>query len=219
MKATVLAALFCWCILSFASGSNAKCATSERNPTGINVCFALDGSSSSSSASFRSQTRVVFKVVEEISSCKREIGYAAVQYGPSVTSISSLTTDRDAFVADVRSARQIGLDGNFATAGLNYCISEMFEMRETKNNIVLFGDGNSDIGRAPADRSELFFSLGGVVLAVGVGDSHNMTALQAIAGNNLQRVFRITANNSESAVADEISKRICGGAALAASRD
>ncbi|KAI0563990.1 von Willebrand factor A-like protein [Gracilaria domingensis] len=162
----------------------------------INLCFALDGSSSISSAAFQTQKSVVQNVVKAIPTDDEGVRLSAVQYGASVTSISPSTMDRTAFVSDLRSSQQLKSKGTFVTAGLNYCISEIFRTPGSKNVIVLFGDGDNNIGSDPGGRASLFLKFGGVVLSVGVGRSQNMKSLTEIAGNDPGSVFSINRRSS-----------------------
>lgn len=220
MKIAIPLAVVSACFLFLATAdeetsTKSECAFTKKSIAkphcNINVCFALDGSSSISSSSYKIQQTVVRDVVNYISTGNMKIGLAAVQYGISSTAISPFTVDRKAFLSALAASTQLKLEGKFVTAGLNYCISELYEKRGRKNHIVLFGDGKSNVGSDPGDRAALFFKTGGVVYAVGVGDPQNITALTDIAGGARQGVFGIKGNYSACDASIDLSKSLCSG--------
>lgn len=178
----------------------------------INVCFALDGSSSITPRSYEQQRSTAIRAARNIfdRSGARALGLAAVQYGAAIRPISPFTTDRRAFLSALRSSVQSRGNGTFLTGGVNYCFSELFEKNNNRNTIVVLGDGQANIGSDASDRANLFSTNGGQVLSVGVGGSLNATELVAIAGGDRSKLFFVGGtNNSVTEVAARLAMAIC----------
>ncbi|CAN8062388.1 unnamed protein product [Agarophyton chilense] len=205
MRTAVLFLIVYAFLVPHISADNRSQTISKLTAANVNICFALDGSSSISPSWYRTQKSVVNQVVNAIPHGNK-MGLAAAQYGISVTTISPFTVDHDKFLSSLRSSVQLESNRKFVTAGLNYCISELSESHASRNLIVLFGDGNSSVGRDPGHRSAFFFRRGGVVFAVGVGESQNITELMNIAGNDSRRFFSINANYSDGDASADLSK-------------
>lgn len=187
----------------------AQTRTAKRNCR-INLCFALDGSSTIERKMYSNQKTVVQTVVQKTSTGfnSKGMGLAAVQYATSNQAISPLTTNRQAFLSAVSSSTQSMGRGSFITGGLNYCFAQLFQEKGRTNKIVLFTDGRADIGSSVAERARLFRSIGGEVFAVGVGSSRNSRVLQRITGAKRGTVFSLGSRNVLS-VSNQLANSLC----------
>ena len=156
-----------------------------------NICFALDGSGSISSADYRAQKDFV-ELVSAIISVDPNAAYAAVQYGLRNVAISDLTSDANAFLLDVDRSHLAGAPRTFIAAGLGFCISELRPRTEDANKIVLLGDGRSNFGGNPVPVARQFLPPRGTgsICAVGVG-FQNTKVLQDIVGGDRNKVLPV----------------------------
>lgn len=110
-----------------------------------NICFALDGSRSISSADYILEKDFV-QLVASIVSADPDGTYSAVQYGFGLERISSPTADIDSFLDDVEFSTQLQSKTTFLAPAINFCIRALGKSRfkgEPKK-IVLLGDGGTN---------------------------------------------------------------------------
>lgn len=157
------------------------------NGCDINLCFALDGSGSITSAEYLAQKRFVDFIVA-ITLTPEPGNYAGVQYHTHVTPISFLTKNRPAFLSAVKSSQRNGGGTNMA-GGLGFCIFQLLPRPEDANKVIILGDGFDNTGFNPEDVVSDFLEIGGQISAVAVGDS-DLAQLEAITGSP-NRVFPI----------------------------
>jgi len=152
-----------------------------------NVCFAIDGSGSISTAEFNNQKNFVLDLVSVLA-VDEAAEVAACQYASSVSPIQPLTVDTAKFNLAVDRANQVS-GQSFVVGGVNYCFSQLWRRRGEANKIVLLGDGRSNIGSSAVQRADLFREQGGSVCAVGAGFKDDRELLR-IAGGNKNLVFQ-----------------------------
>ncbi len=152
-----------------------------------NVCFAIDGSGSISTAEFNNQKNFVLDLVSVLA-VDEAAEVAACQYASAVSPIQPLTVDTAKFNLAVDRANQVS-GQSFVVGGVNYCFSQLWRRRGEANKIVLLGDGRSNIGSSAVERADLFRKLGGSVSAVGAGFKDDRELLR-IAGGNKDLVFQ-----------------------------
>ena len=176
-----------------------------------NVCFAIDGSSSISRAEFENEKNFVLDVASVISSDQRPVELSATQYSSLVVPISPLTPHVKYFEQAVTKTTQIG-GASFIVGGVNYCFSQLMRRRGEANQMVILGDGRSNIGSRAAERARLFRLIGGSISAVAAGFADDKELL-AIAGWNRNMVFRVDSFADVLALHKVIEKlvlRVCG---------
>ncbi len=152
-----------------------------------NMCFAIDGSGSISTAEFNNQKNFVLDLVSVLAD-DETVEVAACQYGSFVSPIQWLTVDTARFNLAVERANQVR-GQSFVARGVNYCISQLRCRYGEANKIVLLGDGRSNVVASAAASANEFRRIGGSVCAVGAGFKNNKALLQ-IAGGNKDLVFQ-----------------------------
>ncbi len=175
-----------------------------------NVCFAVDGSSSISRAEFENEKNFVLDVASVIS-MDQPVELAAAQYSTSIVPITPLTPYLTGFDMSIWRARQIG-GASFVVGGVNYCFSQLMKRPREANQMVILGDGRSNIGSDAVKRAALFRRLGGSLSTVAAGFADDRELL-AIAGNDRSMVFRVNSFADVLALHEIIKKlvfRVCG---------
>jgi len=175
-----------------------------------NVCFAIDGSSSISKTEFENEKSFVLDVVSIIS-MDQPVELAAAQYSTSIAPISPLTPYVANFDNSMQEAKQIG-GASFVVGGVNYCFSQLMKRSGEANQMVILGDGRSNIGSRAVSRADLFRRMGGGLSTVAAGFSDGKELL-AIAGGNRNMVFRVNSFADVLALHEVIKKlvfRVCG---------
>ena len=176
-----------------------------------NVCFAIDGSSSISAVEFENEKNFVMDVASVISSDRRPVELSAAQYSTSIVPVAPLTPDVELFEEVVQSTPQIG-GASFIVGGVNYCFSQLMRRPGEANQMVILGDGRSNIGSKVTSRAELFRSLGGSLSTVAAGFADDRELL-AIAGGDRGMVFRVDSFADVLAlhkVIEQLVFRVCG---------
>lgn len=152
-----------------------------------NICFAIDGSGSIAAGEFTNEKNFVLDVVSVLTD--NPVEFAATQYATSTNPIQALTADDETFISKVSRTRQVK-GASFIAGGINYCFSQLFQRQGEVNQIVLLGDGRSNIGASAVQRADLFRSIGGVVSVVGAGFANDKVLLD-IAGGNKDLVYEV----------------------------
>ena len=175
-----------------------------------NICFALDGSGSISSADYSAQKDFA-QLIAAIISVDPDAAYAAVQYGLRNIAISDLTSDANSFLLDLDGSILAGAPRTFIAAGLGYCINQLRPRIEDANKIILFGDGRSNFGGNPVSVAQRFLPPrgSGSICAVGIG-FQNTAVLQAIVGGNPNRVLQVDEYFELMDILEVIISDICG---------
>ncbi|KAI0563991.1 von Willebrand factor A-like protein [Gracilaria domingensis] len=153
----------------------------------LNICFAIDGSSSISDTEFVNERNFVLDVSSVVVDKTVELG--AVQYSTSVRTITPLTPDSATFNLLVNFEQQLG-GASFVVGGINACFSQLAGRPNEPGKIVLLGDGRSSMGSDAAERADLFRSIGGSVCVVGAGFADD-AELMRIAGGDRSLVFEV----------------------------
>ncbi len=175
-----------------------------------NVCFAIDGSSSISSAEFQNEKNFVLDVVSIISR-DQPVELAAAQYSTSVVPITPLTPNVTEFDKSVQNSSQIG-GASFVVGAVNYCFSQLLRRPGEANQMVILGDGRSNIGSSTVNRADFFRQMGGSLSTVAAGFADDKELL-AIAGGDRNMVFRVNSFADVLALHEVIKKlvfRVCG---------
>lgn len=175
----------------------------------LSVCFAIDGSNTIPPWVFQAEKSIVKNVVHFLSLPSGKRSYAAVQYGISNHAVSSLNFDEENFLELVATSSQFRDARSFVTAGLNYCFSELEDVRNYQKKIVFLGNGRSTIGSDPGERADLFSSIGGETFAVGVGKNQNTTVLRNIARGKASRVFSLGNSDNIWSISMKLATRLC----------
>ncbi len=175
-----------------------------------NVCFAIDGSSSIPKAEFENEKNFVLDVVSIISR-DQPVELAAAQYSTSIAPITRLTPYAASFGKSIWRGRQIG-GASFVVGGINYCFSQLIRRPREANQMVILGDGRSNIGSDAVRRADLFRRMGGSLSTVAAGFADDKQLL-AIAGWDRNMVFRVDSFADVLALQKVIKKlvfRVCG---------
>jgi len=170
-----------------------------------NVCFAIDGSSSISSAEFENEKNFVLDVASIISR-DQPVELAAAQYSTAIVPITRLTPYVAGFDKSVRNAAQIG-GASFVVGGVNYCFSQLMRRYGEANQIVILGDGRSNIGSRAVTRADLFRRMGGSLSAVAAGFADDKELL-AIAGGDRNLIFHVNSFADVLALHEVIKKLV-----------
>ena len=175
-----------------------------------NVCFAIDGSSSISINEFENEKNFVLDVVSIISR-DQPVELTAAQYSTSIAPITPLTPYIADFDKSIWEAKQIG-GASFVVGGVNYCFSQLMRRPGEANQMVILGDGRSNIGSRAVNRADLFRKMGGSLSTVAAGFADDKELL-AIAGGDRSMVFRVNSFADVLALHAVIKKlvfRVCG---------
>jgi len=174
-----------------------------------NLCFALDGSGSITTADYTAQKEFV-ELIAAIVGVDTDAAFAAVQYGLRNIGISSLTNDVDEFLLDVAASNLASAPRTFIAAGLGWCIQELRARPEDANKIVLLGDGRSNFGGNPVPIAKKFRKpVGdGAICAVGIG-FRDRRVLKRITGSRT-RVLAIHDYFELLDILDQVVTEICG---------
>lgn len=179
----------------------------------INLCFALDASTSITSEEFDGQIFTVIRTVRRLAQLFRvgRLGLAAVQFSAGTQTISSFSTQRRDFISAVRSAVQASAPESFPTGGINFCFNELFDRNSREKRIVVLGNGQSTLGSDPGERADDFRAEEGKVFAVGVGTSQNTDVLLQIAGGKTENLFSISNGSEaeENEIATMLARALC----------
>ncbi len=196
--------------MGFAALQDLKRRVKAAGGCNANVCFAIDGSGSISTAEFNNQKNFVLDLVSVLA-VDDAAEVAACQYASAVSPIQPLTVDTARFNLAVDRARQVR-GQSFVVGGVNYCFSQLWRRRGEANKIVLLGDARSNIGSSAVRRADLFREVGGSVCAVGAGYTDDRELL-AIAGGNKNLVFQadsfLDVLTLQSFI-EKLVKQICG---------
>lgn len=134
----------------------------------INLCFALDGNTSSEE--FGVQRRIV-SLVSRVVTVDDSARLSAVRYSASNIPISPLTDDADKFLKSVNDARRSDTKKTFIGGGILYCADQIRAFPDDSNWLLLLGDGRNTLGIDPVERADTFRELGGDILAIGIGNA------------------------------------------------
>lgn len=160
----------------------------------IDICFALAGSKLISKRAFKQQKEVINGVITRMNR-RKGVRFSAVQYAVSNVAISPLTGNSKHILRKLRKSKQMKSKRSFATAGINYCFSQLYQNRG-KRIIVFLGDGRGNLGIDAVRRAKLFIGIGGKLYSVAVGRSPNWRTLTAIVGGDKRKLFKVKGDKS-----------------------
>lgn len=173
----------------------------------LNLCYVLDGSSSTNLTVFQEQLTFSLDILAEI--LLTPIGLAATQYGSQNFPISPYTIDENGFVAVFRKVKP--RRGLTATSdGIIYCEQQLRSKRNNANVIIVMSDGSYNRGVNPGKIVELIQQETGnyLFLAVKVGRPGINRLLKDIGGKN---VFEINREDTIKAISvvEQYEKQVC----------
>lgn len=150
-----------------------------------NVCFAIDGSKSISSAEFTNEKNFVLDVVSVL--VDNPVEFAAVQYADGRERISKLTTDDETFILKMNSTKQMSHPRSHIKGGVNFCFRQLMKRPGEPIKMVVLGDArvkNKRIARRTVETTDLFRMNGGDVAVVAAGAKINKKLMLKITGGN-----------------------------------
>lgn len=196
-------------IISEAKKVSIQRAIVNRGGCKANVCFAIDGSGSMTSRSFKSEKDFVTDVASIISIFEPRV--AATQYSRSNYPITELTTDVNQMVSNVDTTTQKGGSTDIS-AGINYCGKNFESVLGQANKVITLGDGFDNTGGDAVQAANAIFASGGSVAVVSAGENININALLNLTGNNPDLMFTVDNFNDRFAliqIIEELSFAIC----------
>lgn len=165
----------------------------EKKPPNVNISFCIDTSGSMQGDREGSVKAGVNRVIDNARGVMKVAGaridMGAIGFNNKAHKISdptSITKESDAGlkgrVDDYDSA-----GGTSIVAGINGSIQQLKEMAKAnktgKNVLILLSDGQDNVSSGSVDKiRRQLGSVNGEIFAIGIGDSHNKTTLQEIAG-------------------------------------
>lgn len=158
--------------------------TIRQSRCNINLCFAIDGSSSISAEDFV-RVQDLFYSIMNIVCFGWDTIFAATQLGRKSEPISGLTRDTRKFINAILQTNPVGGAPTSIGAGILFCDGQLARSLGHANKIVVITDGRNTVGEDPVVRAEKFRRRdpNGDVCTVAVR-SADMLQLQAIAGGD-----------------------------------
>lgn len=184
--------------------------TVRQKSCNLNLCFAIDGSSSITADNFESVknfVEIITVLVDPDSGAK----YAATQFGDSSETISPLINDFDAFTQALRNANPNGDSSSAIGAGILFCDEQLEGSLGNANKIVVITDGLNTAGMDPVIRANNFRlrDPNGDLCTVGIGSSDN-SQLLAIAGGDPRKVLTVSDYVDLVESLEALMSRVCG---------
>lgn len=184
--------------------------TIRQSRCNLNLCFAIDGSSSISAEEF---TRVqdFVEVIWAIVGSDEGSRFAATQFGEKSEPISRLTSNRRKFIKAVIEATPVGGTHTSIGAGIRFCDGQLARSFGNANKVVVITDRRNTIGEDPVVRADNFRRRdpNGDVCTVAIGSS-DMAQLQAIAGGDPDKVLTLGEFFEVSTIAISLFNSLCG---------